>query len=212
MSRNSDSGAAVVVTAIVLLALLLMAVGGGVYVWSVRSQSIAAVAQAERARAEEAVAKLQAERSRVQAGPTQANPTSPKSSATPIDGDEAVRAAVETVLRTQEQAWNDGNLDGFMEHYWKSDALTFSSGGETTRGWTATLNRYQARYPTRETMGRLTLSEFEITPLGDSAALVLGGWQVARDSEPLAGNFSLVTRKIDGRWVVVHDHTSRKTE
>lgn len=204
MNRNADSGAAVVVTAVVLLVLLLAA-GGGFYVWSARSQSIAAVAQAERARAEEAVAELQARAA-------QANQLTSQRAAEQDGGDDDVGAAVEAMLRIQEQAWNDGNLDGFMEHYWKSDALTFSSGGETTRGWTATLERYRTRYPTRETMGRLALTDFEITPLGDSAALVLGRWQVARDSEPLAGNFSLVTRKIDGRWVVVHDHTSRKAE
>jgi uncharacterized protein (TIGR02246 family) len=205
MNRNTDSGAAVAVTAIVLLVLLLLAAGGGFYVWIARNQSIAAVAQAERARAEEAVAELQARAA-------QANQLKSQHAAEQDGGDDAVGAAVEAMLRTQEQAWNDGNLDGFMEHYWKSDALTFSSGGDTTRGWTATRDRYRTRYPTRETMGRLTLTDFEITPLGDSAALVLGRWQVARDSEPLAGNFSLVTRKIDGRWVVVHDHTSRKMD
>ena len=52
----------------------------------------------------------------------------------------------------------------------------------------------------------------EITPLGDSAALVLGQWNVERESEPLSGNFSLVVRKFDDRWLIVHDHTSRSTE
>ena len=99
-----------------------------------------------------------------------------------------------------------------MEHYWKSDDLTFSGGGKTTRGWQATRDRYRERYPTRQKMGRLTLSEFEITPLGDSAALVLGKWKLDRADEPVAGNFSLVMRKIDGRWVIVHDHTSRLEE
>ena len=99
-----------------------------------------------------------------------------------------------------------------MEHYTKSESLTFSSGGKTTRGWTETLQRYRERYPTPEKMGRLKLGGLEITPLGDSAALVLGQWHVARDKEPLSGNFSLVVRKIDDRWRIIHDHTSRLTE
>ena len=61
-------------------------------------------------------------------------------------------------------------------------------------------------------MGRLSLSGLEITPLGDSAALVLGQWKLERESEPVAGNFSLVLRKFDDRWVIVHDHTSRLAE
>ena len=99
-----------------------------------------------------------------------------------------------------------------MEHYWKSDDLTFSSGGKTTRGWNATLDRYREQYPTREKMGRVGFSGLEITPLGDSAALVLGEWKLDRESEPLSGNFSIVFRKLDGRWVVVHDHTSLLAE
>jgi beta-aspartyl-peptidase (threonine type) len=116
------------------------------------------------------------------------------------------------MLRTQEEAWNEGDIDTFMEHYWKSDDLTFSSGGKTTRGWDATLNRYRERYPTREQMGRLTLDGLEITPLGNAAALVLGQWNLERESEPVSGNFSLVVRKFDDRWLIVHDHTSRLTE
>ena len=123
--------------------------------------------------------------------------------------DTAMRGAIEAVVRAQQEAWNGGDVRGFMDHYWKSDDLTFSSGGITTRGWQATLAGYLERYPTREKMGRLKLSGFEITPLGDAAALVLGQWKLDGLGEPVGGNFTLVLRKIDGRWVIVHDHTSR---
>src|SRR5215218_517747 len=82
--------------------------------------------------------------------------------------DAAVRGAIESVLRVQQEAWNNGDVEAFMAHYWKSDELTFSAGGKTTRGWQATLDGYRERYPTKEKMGRLTLSGLEITPLGDA--------------------------------------------
>jgi len=126
--------------------------------------------------------------------------------------DAAMRGAIEAVFRAQRDAWNGGDVRAFMDHYWKSDDLTFSSGGKTTRGWRATLAGYLERYPTREKMGRLTLRGLEITPLGDTAALVLGQWKLDGLSEPVGGNFTLVLRKIDGRWVIVHDHTSRLVE
>jgi uncharacterized protein (TIGR02246 family) len=116
---------------------------------------------------------------------------------------------IRAVLAQQAEAWNRGDIDAFMEHYWKSDELTFSSGGQTTRGWKSTKENYQRRYPTREKMGRLTFSQLEITPLGNEAALVLGQWRLERE-EPVGGNFSVVFRKIDGRWVIIHDHTSRE--
>ena len=122
-------------------------------------------------------------------------------------GDE--RAEIETVLTKQAAAWNRGDIDAFMDHYWKSDELTFSSGGQTTRGWKPTKEGYQRRYPTREQMGQLKFSQLDITLLGDSAALVLGRWKLTRDPAPVGGNFTLIFRRIDGKWVIIHDHTSK---
>jgi ketosteroid isomerase-like protein len=117
-------------------------------------------------------------------------------------------AAIEAVLYDQADAWNRGDIDAFMEGYWKSDALSFSSGGKTTRGWQATRDGYKTRYPTRDAMGSLKFSQLEISPIGNDGALVLGNWRLER-GEPVGGNFSLVMRKIGGKWVIVHDHTSR---
>ncbi len=122
---------------------------------------------------------------------------------------ESVAAELEAVLRLQAEAWNAGDLDRFMEHYWNSDELTFSSGGQITRGWRGTLDRYRQRYPTTERMGRLTFDQLEVRPLGDAAALVLGRWHLAREDDMPGGNFSLVVRKLAGRWLIVHDHTSQ---
>ena len=57
-------------------------------------------------------------------------------------------------------------------------------------------------------MGHLTVSDLEITELGEDASLVLGRWDLDRD-EPIGGVFTLVLRREAGRWVIIHDHTSR---
>ena len=124
----------------------------------------------------------------------------------------AIADQITRVLKLQAEAWNRGDIAAFMEHYWKSDKLTFSSGGKTTRGWAQTKENYLKRYPTREQMGTLTFDELEFFPLGESAALVLGRWHLKRAADPLGGNFSLVFRRLDGRWLIVHDHTSRSEE
>ena len=118
------------------------------------------------------------------------------------------RQQIIEILTSQDAAWNAGDIDAFMEPYWHSDDLTFSSGGKVTRGWQATLDGYRSRYPTREAMGRLSFTELEITSLSPDAALVLGRWRLERQN-PLAGAFTLVMRRIGGRWVIVHDHTSK---
>ncbi len=126
----------------------------------------------------------------------------------PIHPNDDLLDALEDILQTQAAAWNRGDVDAFMDHYWKSDDLTFSSGGKTTRGWQTTKNNYKRRYPTRDQMGHLTFDQLEVFPLADTAALLLGHWHLDR-TNPVGGNFSLVFRKIDGAWVIAHDHTSR---
>ena len=124
----------------------------------------------------------------------------------------AMAKALKEILDIQAKAWNAGDIDAFMEYYWKSDDLTFSSSGNTTRGWEATRANYRRRYPTRDAMGQTEFSEIEVFPLGDSAALVLGRWHLKREPGDIGGNFSVVFRRIDGRWLIIHDHTSRTHE
>lgn len=117
-------------------------------------------------------------------------------------------ATIRILLNRQAQAWNRGDVEAFMEAYDRSPDLTFSSGGRVTRGWQSTLDNYRRRYPTRKTMGRLTFSDLEITELGREAAMVLGRWHLDRD-ESVGGAFTLILRRKAGRWVIIHDHTSR---
>lgn len=114
---------------------------------------------------------------------------------------------IRAVLDRQNQAWNRGDIGQFMEPYWRSADLTFSSGGKTTRGWQATYDRYLERYPERKAMGHLDFTNLEIREMGREAALVLGRWRLERE-EPIGGNFTLVMRRVDGHWVIIHDHTS----
>ena len=111
------------------------------------------------------------------------------------------------VLSDQQMAWNRGDIRQFMEAYWHHESLTFSSGGKTTRGWQATLDRYKSKYPDRATMGTLSFEALETVRLDENAAMTLGNWKLDREN-PVRGNFSLVWKKIDGQWKIVHDHSS----
>lgn len=116
-------------------------------------------------------------------------------------------AELTQVVLKQAEAWNRGDLAGFMVPYWKDERLTFSSGGKTKRGWQATLDNYRMNYPNREAMGKLTFSNLETQELGADAMLMLGAWNLER-AEPIGGNFTLVWKRIVGKWFIVHDHSS----
>ena len=122
---------------------------------------------------------------------------------------ELAEQAIRKVLDDQAKAWNKGDLEGFMAGYWKSPELTFSSGGDRTKGWQATLERYRKRYQAKgQRMGKLTFREVEVEVLAADSAWARGRWRVVRGKETLEGLFTLVLKKMPKGWFIVHDHTS----
>ena len=113
------------------------------------------------------------------------------------------------VLNAQEDAWNRGDIDGYMQSYWQSPDLRFASGGTVVHGWQATRDRYHARYSNRELMGQLSTLDLEVSlfGLGDDA-VAHGGWALARAEDHPSGLFTLILRKIDGEWKIVSDTTT----
>ena len=115
-----------------------------------------------------------------------------------------------SVLDAQVEAWNRGDLEGFMATYWRSPDLVFCSGSTVTKGWDETLARYRNRYQSEgREMGKLRFDAIEVIPLGEDAALARGAFRlVMTDGKEPHGLFTLLLRRIDGAWRIVHDHTS----
>lgn len=119
-----------------------------------------------------------------------------------------IERAVLEVMNDQAAAWNRGDVEGYMRGYWNSEKLVFASGDTITRGWQSTLERYKKSYNSREKMGTLKFGDVEITVLSKDAAVVLGSWSLARANDNPKGKFTLIFRKLDEGWRIVHDHTS----
>jgi len=128
------------------------------------------------------------------------------------DGTRAVKtdetAAIKAVLMAQQDAWNSGDIEGFMEGYLQSDRLRFASGGDITRGWHGTLSRYQTRYSDRKKMGTLKFDLKTVDIIDEDDGLVFGQWTLVRDMDKPKGLFTLHMRKGSEGWKVVSDHTS----
>ena len=120
--------------------------------------------------------------------------------------------AIVALLEAQDEAWNRGDIDGFMAGYWQSPNLRFASGDEVARGYDQTLARYKARYSSRALMGTLETSDHEIVLLSPDAAIAYGRWTLTRETDMPGGLYTLVLRKIAGRWVIVSDTTTSAGE
>lgn len=116
--------------------------------------------------------------------------------------------AIRDVLSSQQDCWNSGDLECFMEGYWKSDQLIFIGSSGVTYGWQKTLDNYKKNYPDKQAMGKLTFDLIIVEPLSEDFWTVIGKWSLKRASDNPNGHFSLIFRRLDNEWVIVSDHSS----
>jgi ketosteroid isomerase-like protein len=121
----------------------------------------------------------------------------------------AIRHDIAQVLASQTAAWNRGDIPSFMAGYWHSDSLVFIGSKGLTYGWQPTLDNYRKTYGDATQMGQLDFSQLRINPFSADVAQVVGHWHLARpQAGDLQGQFLLIFRRLDGKWVIVADHSS----
>ena len=115
---------------------------------------------------------------------------------------------VRNLLAKQNAAWNRGDIDAFMIGYWENDSLMFIGKSGVTYGYKNTLANYKKNYPDTPTMGKLTFTLIKVEQLSPEYFHVTGKYHLTRTIGDASGHFTLVFRKINGKWVVISDHSS----
>ncbi len=127
------------------------------------------------------------------------------SSLDPQSKDEAL---IRNRLQAQVAAWNSGNIDDYMRYYWNSEALMYIGKSGITYGWQKTLENYKLRYPDKAAMGKLTDQILAVKKLSSQYYRIIGKWHLTRSIGDIEGHYTLLIHKINGKWVIVEDHTS----
>jgi uncharacterized protein (TIGR02246 family) len=115
---------------------------------------------------------------------------------------------IRNLLATQTEAWNRGDIEGFMQTYWKSDSLMFIGKSGIHWGWQETLNNYKKAYPDTTAMGKLSFVIIQVKELSPEYYYIVGKWMLKRTIGDLSGHYDLLLRKIKGSWVIIADHSS----
>jgi len=121
---------------------------------------------------------------------------------------EKEKKEITALLNKQVEAWNEGNIEKFMETYWHSDKLVFVGSHGPTYGWQATLDNYKKGYPDKKTMGHLEFKILDISKIDKNTVFVIGKFDVTREAGELKGTFTLVVQKKQGKWVIISDYSS----
>lgn len=115
---------------------------------------------------------------------------------------------ITAMLNQDAKYWSEGNIDAFMESYIKSDSLVFVGSRGLTYGWQKTLENYKKGYPTKEHMGELSFDLLEFKQLTANLFFVIGKYKLKRTVGDASGHFSILLKKMDGKWKIIADHSS----
>ena len=118
-----------------------------------------------------------------------------------------IKNEIQTILERQKMAWNEENIEGFMEYYWNSEKFTFHSGNTRLHGWDALLSRYKKSY-SGENWGILDFTDIEIKVLSNDIAYVLGRWKLKLKDTSREGLFTIIFQRMPEGWRIIHDHSS----
>ena len=121
------------------------------------------------------------------------------------DSYDLAEAGIRLVMEAQEVAWNNHDLEGFMQGYWKSEALKFYGANGLTRGWQNTLDNYKKRYPTKAETGTLRFVINDISRIESDNYWVMGEYHLQRQVGDANGVFMIIFKKINGEWKIVAD-------
>jgi hypothetical protein len=118
-------------------------------------------------------------------------------------------ALLRNLVMVQQEAWNRGDIEGFMKGYHKDSLMQFITKKGTRKGWLETLNSYKKHYPGKDSMGRLAFTLHTIEFMDDDKTIghIAGIWKLYRAKDTLNGYFSLITREFSDGPKIVIDHT-----
>ena len=109
------------------------------------------------------------------------------------------------IMKAQENAWSNHDLEGFMQGYWKSDSLKFYGSNGITFGWDKTLANYKKGYPTPKHSGKLNFKVNDISKINNGAYFVMGEYHLKREVGDANGVFMIIFKKINGEWKIIAD-------
>lgn len=122
--------------------------------------------------------------------------------------DSRTEKALSEIMAAQQFYWNKGDIERFMEGYWKNAKLVFVGKNGPTYGYQNTLENYKKGYPDKERMGQLHFDILHTQQWDENTIQLIGKFTLTRKNDQPTGFFTLLFRKIDSVWKIVSDHTS----
>jgi hypothetical protein len=129
--------------------------------------------------------------------------------ADPKAGQTLVQQVYQLILKMVDR-WNNHDLDGYMQGFWKSDDLLAVLESEVHWGWSDLYNSYARGYPDRNLMGKLDLERLQVRSSAADTAIALCWWRILppRGGSPVFATDTMQLQKFTQGWRITVKHTS----
>lgn len=116
---------------------------------------------------------------------------------------------VQSILSAQADAWNRGDLDGFMAVYERSPETTYIGAPGLVTGFDAIHARYEPYFARGAERDSLSFTDLEARELDPRFGIATARYVLTRgDSVTSMGPFTLVLMRVEGSWRIVHDQSA----
>jgi uncharacterized protein (TIGR02246 family) len=126
-----------------------------------------------------------------------------------VSGPDLAREEIATMLRDAARAWNAGDLDAFMADFAAGSGTTFIGSRGVLRGPSEIRAAYAPRFAAGAQRDSLRFEDLEVHALAPGVSYVIAYYVLHRgDSTTARGPTSLVMRRTEQGWRILHDHSS----
>lgn len=120
-----------------------------------------------------------------------------------------LQARVRAMLDSSAAGWNGGDLETFMSVYLPTARTTYVGGGGVRMGYESIRQRYAPLFTEGADRDSLRFEDLRVRAVTNDVSVGVATW-VLHDTTGVTGSgpFTLVLRRTDGGWRIVHDHSS----
>ncbi len=114
------------------------------------------------------------------------------------------------IVLAQQNAWNKGDLDGYLSHY-KDAPDTQAVLANLVRGVDNIRAAYRQNFPNKESMGDIEDTDIDVKALGDKYALATGKYHLNRPKKsggPIDGTFMELFEKTPTGWQIIFSQST----
>ena len=114
------------------------------------------------------------------------------------------------VLLKMLDRWNDHDIEGHLDVYWRSPELLVVVDSEQYNGWQQLHDSYINGYPDRNSMGSINPTRIQVKLLRPDLALALTWWSISfpGSHQKVVGNTTMNLQKFADGWKIVAAHSS----